>query len=330
MAAWAENSMFVAGRDVEEKRDFRIRGVIGSIIEMEGFVQETTRAFYDATDQEFKQDLAERFDLNDFNIDGGFATVGLSTETIWTYFTLQFDLLAMNPETDTVARRNYYIDVDDVSFNGRSFENMQIPEGTRIKADLAGALVELNGLYTPFTFEPNDSVLFTPWVGLGLFLFFGAYDIDAGPPQGVIQYQFPPEDFVVGGSADGFIGGGMPELGLGGELILGRKEEMNLIIQGHVGFFSYDGSTRYVTTSEHRDKDADIDHLRARVQVSAEFPLESGRVITLGGQFETIDSEATIESEPGTEDEIIARRERFDKEIEFKMTTGTAFVGLTF
>jgi len=180
---------FVSGRAVDESRDVELRGIVGTVSEMSGFVQETTRAFYDASDQQFKQDLAERFDLNDFNVDGGYATVGIGWERIWKYFTLQIDLLFMNPETDAVARRNYYIDVDKVSFNGRSFENLQIPEGTPFSVDIFATLTEINALYTPFTFKASDSLQFTPWIGLGLFLFLGQYDIDAGPAKGVIQHQ---------------------------------------------------------------------------------------------------------------------------------------------
>jgi hypothetical protein len=329
----ASAGSFVSGREVSETRDVKLRGIVGTVSEMSGFVQETTRAFYDASDQQFKQDLAERFDFNDFNVDGGYATVGVGWERIWKYFTLQIDLLFMNPETDAVARRNYYIDVDDVSFNGRSFGNIKIPEGTPFSVDIFATLTEVNALYTPFTFKPSDSFQFTPWIGLGLFLFLGQYDIDAGPATGVTQYQFPLEDFVVGGSAEGYLGAGLPELGIGGEVVLGDtsgKDSARLSLQGHVGVLQYDGGTGYFTTSDHREKDVDIDHVHSWVQVALEIPLKSGRTMSFGGKYDVISSDAEITSEPGTIEEIIARRERFDKQIEFEMTTATGFVGITF
>ncbi len=320
----------VSGREVPENRDAELRGIIGNVAEMSGYVQETTRAFYDASDQEFKQDLAERFDLNDFNVDGGYQAIGLGWERIWKYFTFQIDVLFMNPETEVVARRNYYIDVDEISFNGRKFENMQVPEGTPFSVDIFGTLTEMNLLWTPITIKSSDSAQFTPWLGLGLFLFLGQYDIDAGPSTGVIQYQFPPEDFVVGGSAEGTLGAGMPELGIGGELLLGKKDATRLSVQGHVGILQYDGGTSYFTTSEHREKNADIDHVHSWVQVAVEIPLDKDRALTIGGKYDLISSDAEITSEPGTVEEIIARRERFDKQIEFDMETASAFVGITF
>jgi hypothetical protein len=318
------------GRIVDPNRDFEIRGVIGSVTEMQGFVQETTRAFYDATDQQFKQDLAERFDLDDFDMDGGFLAIGVATENIWKYFTLQFELLFMNPETDAVAQRNYYIAVDSVSFNGQEFENQQIPAGTPFTAEIFGALTQINGLFTPITIQTSESFRFTPWIGIGFFGFFGEYEIDAGPARGVVQYQFPPENFVVGGTSDGYIGAGLPEIGIGGELMFGDDEGVNVVLQGHIATFQYEGSTSYFTSSSRRDKDADIDHVHGWLQGSLEFPLESGRALTVGGKLDMIQSEVEILSEPGTTEEIIARRERFDKRVDFEMTTATAFIGVTF
>ena len=318
------------GRVIDEHRNFEIRGVVGTVTEMQGFVQETTRAFYDATNQKFKQDLAERFDLNDFDMDGGFLAAGIATENIWEYFTLQFELLFMNPETDTVAQRNYYIAVDGMSFNGQEFDNQQIPTGTPFTAEIFGALAEINGFFTPITIQVSESFRFTPWIGIGLFMFFGEYEIDAGEAKGVVQYQFPPENFVVGGESDGYIGAGLPEIGIGGEMTFGNSKGVNVVVQGHIATFQYKGSTSYFTTSSRRDKDVDIDHVHGWLQAALEFPLESGRALTVGSKIDMVQSKVDIQSEPGTIEEIIARRERFDKRVDFEMTIATAFVGITF
>lgn len=328
--ASAAESKFSKGRDIGDKRDFQVRVVAGQVMELEGFVEETTRAFYDATDQSFKQADAERFDLDDFEVDGGFATVGFSLERAWKYITFQFDLLGMNPTTDAVARRNYYISVDEVTFQGRQYENMQIPEGTPFSADIFGTVVGLNGLYTPFSYRPSPNVRFTPMIGLGLFLFFGTYDIDAGPARGTTLYEFPPEEYVVAGSAEGFLGAGIPELVLGGELVFGAPDKVNFAVQGTFGYFAYDGSTRYLTTSDEREKNADIDHFHTRLRLALELPMKSGRAFTVGAQYELIESDAYISSKAGTVEQIIERRERFDKDIDFRLSAGTGFVGLTF
>ena len=170
----------------------------------------------------------------------------------------------------------------------------------------------------------------SPFLDLGLFMFLGYYDIDAGEATGVVQYQEPPEDFVVGGQADGFIGAGLPELGLGCEIRMGQPDDVNFVMQGHYSVCQYDGSSKYLTTSSGRDKDVDIDHVNARLRCSVEFPMQSGRCVTLGVEYQLIDMDVAITSQSDSEEEIIENRERFDKFAELKMQYAAAMLGLTF
>ncbi len=155
-------------------------------------------------------------------------------------------------------------------------------------------------------------------------------EIDAGAPSGVIQYMNPQEDFVVGGQADGVVGLGLPELGLGGQLRIGSPGAVNLVLQGRYAILQYDGDMSYFTSSRHREKNVDIDHFNARVSCALEFPLASGSCITLAAQYQLIESEAAVTSKDATTEEIIARRERFDKDVDFTMGVGTAMLGMTF
>ncbi len=322
--------LFVGGRDYDEKRDAQLRITAGMITEIEAMIQETTRKYYDATDQQFKQDLAESFDLDDFNFDDGYPTVGLSYENAARWLTFQFDAHVSQADTEAVAQRNYYIGVGGVEYGGREYDHMMIPEGRSFNMDLTALYMELRGLFTPFTFKPDEGVRFTPWVDLGLVVFAGNYDIDAGTAEGVTQYQNPPEDFVVGGQADGTVGLGLPELGIGAQLRIGDPGMANLVLQGHYAVLQYDGGTSYFTSSQHREKDVDIDHFNAKVSCGLEIPMRSGRCVTLALQYQLIESEAAITSKEGTTEEVIARRERFDKDVEFRMGTATAMLGLTF
>jgi len=330
VAVTAGDGVFRAGREIEDGRDFKLRVTVGQIQNFEAVVQETTRAFYDVSGRAASQQDAENYDLNDFGMDDGYPTLGFSLERVWKYFSLQLDAAAMEPDTETVARRNYYIQVGDVTYNGRSYEHMKIPEGTRFSVDAIAGIIELRGLFTPFTFMPAENVRFTPWIDMGLFGFAGDYDIDAGPATGVTQYQEPPEDFVVGGKASGTGGLGLPELGLGGELRLGGAGEVNFVLEGHYAVCEYDGSTKFLTTNSHREKDLDLDHVNMRLRGFLEVPLKSSRCLTIGVQYQSIESDALIESSSDDPDEILARRERFDKEVEFEMESIQAMVGLTF
>ena len=322
---------FRAGRSEPGSRDFRISAALGTLSEIQGAVEETTRAYYDATDQTFKQDFAEAYDLNDFDITDGYTTIGFSLESMWKYFTLQLDTAIFNAESDTVAKRNYYIGVgEDIEFQGQGYDNLLIPEGTPFRMEMIAAVIELRGLYTPFTYAPNESIRVTPWVGLGLFGFVGQYDIDAGNPSGVTPYLYPPEDFVIGGQSEGLAGLGLPEIGMGGELRLGREGGANVILQMHYAVCRYDGSTKYIVSSRHREKNADIDHVNMETRCMLEFPMAENRAFLLGIQYQYVESEADITHAATTEEEIIESRERFDKRVDFKMEALTAMAGVTF
>jgi hypothetical protein len=311
--------------------DAHIRLMIGAVSDIQGLVEETTRTFYDVSGQPEKQELAERYDLQDFGMDDTYPVLGVGMEWIWRYITLQWDLLFMNPDTDTVAQRNYYIGVgEDIQFEGQGYDNLLIPEGTPFSMELLGAVTELRMLYTPVTFQPAEGVLFTPFLGLGLFLFGGYYEIDAGQPQGVTQYLNPPEDFVIGGASEGYVGIGLPEYGGGAEVRFGRPGRPNVVLQGQYLLCDISGSTKYLTSSSHREKDAEIDHTSIWARGLLEFPMQSGRRFFVGVQYQQIESNALISSTGETEEEILEKRERFDKRVAFEMTALTALVGITF
>lgn len=321
---------FRAGRVRPPERNAAVRIHAGSIINVEGSVEETSRLFYTVVGREADQATREDYDIEDFGMDGGYATLGFSTESIWSYFTLETDLLLLDMDTSSTAIRNYYIGVDSVRFAGNDYEYMQIPEGRPFTAELTGVIADLRGLITPFTLEVNDHFAATPWISVGLFFLAGTYEIDAGTPSGLIQYQNPPETFVVGGTGDGTFGGGLPEIGAGGELRFGAIENVHLLVHANVAICTYSGSTDWITTSDHREKDIDLDHLNIKAGASLEIPLESGRALTVGAQLHMIDTEATITTQGGTVEEIIAARERFDKEVDFEMLIATGSIGWRF
>jgi hypothetical protein len=323
--------VFTGGRDLGDTRDFVIRGTFGQISELEAMVQETTRSYYDTVGESFRQADAENYNLNDFGLDDGYATVGISLEKAWNYFTFQFDANIMNPKVDTVAQRNYYIGIGEaIEYGGSSYHNMKIPEGTRFTMDILSGTTELRGLITPFTFRPIDSFRFTPWIDTGLFMFLGQYDLDAGPSTGVAEYLRPVEYFVVGGQSKGFLGMGLPELGLGGEFRIGTDDGPNIVLQGHYAVCEYEGSTGYLTSSKHREKNVDLEHVNYRARCSMEFPFQGGRAFVLGVQYQHVESEASITASAETPEEIIATQERFDKEVQFKIVSVSAMAGFTF
>ncbi len=322
---------FRAGRYLEDNRDFGLRVGYGSVEEFEGLVEETTRKLYDVTGSYWKQDDAESFSLNDFGLDGPFPSFAVSMEKAWKYLTLQLDSTLLDLNASTVARRNYYIGVgDDIEFDGQSYDHMKIPKFTPFTVDMAGGTIEMHLAITPFTFMPADWFRVTPMLELGLFGFAGRYEIDAGPAQGVTQYQDPPVDFVVGGQASGVVGVGLPEGGGGLELRLGGDGAVNLVLQGHYTMMAYDGSTKYLTSSQHREKNVDMEHSNIRGRLLLEIPLRGSRSVVLGVQYQVVETEAFISSTATDPDEILEKQERFDKNVALYLESFHGLLGYTF
>jgi hypothetical protein len=323
--------VFRGGRTLADERDFSLRATAGQISDFQVMVQETTRRVYDVTGETWKNDTAEGYDLNDFNIDDSHYTFGLALEKGWKYFTMQVDASYVSISSSVVAQRDYYLGIGNkISYNGRTYDRLMIPEGTEFSFDVDGLTLDMRLLFTPFTFHPFEAVQLTPFLDLGVFGYAGMYDIDAGAPKGVKTYQNPPEDFAIGGQADGTLGMGMPQYGGGAELRIGSQHTVNLVVQASYTLLTYDGSSSLLTSSAEREKNADIDHRNLRVRTFLEFPLRSGRCLMAGVEYQQVESEGIISAAAETEAEILANRERFDKEVEFSMTSLKAMVGVAF
>jgi len=330
-ASVSQAGVFAAGRVLDDEHDAGFRITAGVITDIELMVQETTRKLYDVTGDTWKQDTAENYSLNDFDVEDNEPMVGLSFEKAWKFFSLQFSLTGMNPSVDTTARRNYYISVgESVEYMGQSYDHMKIPEGTQFSMDVVGGTLELTGLITFFTLQPMDGLRITPWIDIGLFGFAGEYDIEAGEVQGVTQYQNPPKDFVIGGKSSGTVGAALPQYGGGGEIRIGGPESLNLVLQGHYLVCQYDGSTEWVTTSDHREKNLDLDHVNLRARLFLEIPAGESCSFMLGVQYQSIETEGVIESTATSEAEVLEQRERFDKKAEFRMESLQGVLGFTF
>ena len=321
----------VAGRAVPESRDKRFSLTFGTVQNMEGMVEETTRKLYDVTGSYWKQDDAETFSLNDFGMNDSYTSVGFEFENNGDFFTFMWDAAFMDMSAASTARRNYYIGVGDgIEYNGSKYTNMRIPEGTDFTLDILGCQSDMRCLFTPFTITPAKTVRFSPWLNLSLMMFLGQYDIDAGPVTGTYVYMNPPENFVQGGSSGGFLGLALPEIGGGGELRIGQTDGFELVMQGNYAICNVEGSTKFLVSSRHREKDAAIEHENIFGRVMLNFPFGEGRAFTLGAEYQQIDTEALITSSATDPDEILANQERFDKYIRFHMESTMILAGVTF
>ena len=204
-----------------------------------------------------------------------------------------------------------------------------IPAGTRFSADLTGNATELNLLFVPIGFNAGDVLRINPSFGFGVLLFGGKYELDAGATTGVKTYQNPPEDFAIGGSSSGYTILGAPQWGPGLDVRLGKADGLQVDLQVQYLFASYDGSTAWLTTSDHREKDLDFDHENLRLRGQVEIPLQR-LALTFGVQAQWIQTDGTVSSSATDPNVILERQERFDKEFSFQMDSVMATVGIAF
>ena len=286
---------------------------VGQIIDVSGRIDETFRAFYKATGQDWKQSLAESYKLEDFGVDAPYTTFGLHYRRDWRYFAFRWDLSAFSLSADAKARRDYYIGLgDDVRYGGRKYDHMKIPAGSSFSVDFKGGLMDGVLSFTPLELAFSDTFSIVPSLDLGLAVFGGEWSIDAGAARGTTTYQNPPVDFVVGGSSSSLVGAGAPMLGAGLAFRVGRNDWVQWITRLNAGFFSYDGSTRFFTGSG-REKDLELDYASFGVETRVELPMTETTCLELGGRLRWMSIDAEIRSKERDVAKIVAARERFDK-----------------
>jgi hypothetical protein len=299
-----------------DNRNSQWRLYFGAITSIKGTVDETFRAFYAATGQDYKQALAESYDLGDFGVDGPYQTIGFHYDHAWKYWAFKWDMLFFDISTDATARRNYYIGVGkDISYGGHDYDHLMIPKGDDFSIELFGTMADLMFSFTPVTFfyGGDDDMRLTPSLDLGLVLFGGQFKIDDGSPRGTTVYQNPPVDFVIGGNSVKFIGGGAPKIGIGATFVKGRDGEPQWVSHADIGYFTYDGSTKPFTSSGHREKELDVSMFSLGAETGFILPLGDSLALTGGIRLQFLSLAGEIRSKEKETEKIISARERFDK-----------------
>ena len=318
------------GSQRPEMRDHEWRLYIGGITTLSGHVDETFRAFYAATGQDYKQALAESYDLDDFGIDCPYAAYGLQYEREWKWWAFKWDLKFFKISSDAKAKRDYYIGTGkDIKYRGRSYDHLMIPKGRNFSVDILGGMTDFMFSFTPFTFYygGGDDCKLTPSLDLGLTIFGGKMDVDAGRTTGSTVYQNPPVDFAVGGKGSSVVGAGAPKIGIGADLRLGPDDGFQFIFHGDIGYFAYDGGTKFLTSSSHREKNIDVSYLAVTGEAGCAMPLSDGSSFTFGVRLQVISLDAEITSKEKDTAAVIAARERFNKSADLMMTTFMFYVG---
>lgn len=330
----ASAEFLAAGRVVDPERSFTLQASVGQVRDIKGGVTETTRRLFELEGRDPSTFAPESYTFEELGLGDSEPTFGIAFEKNWRYFTLRGDLSYMCAEANAAPPRDFFIGVDDIEFQGRSYEYMKLEDGIPYEASLDAALISLRLQYTPFTLGAEHVISFTPLVHVGFFAIAGTFEVSQGEPQRIQIYENPPREYVVGGKGDGTLGGFAPEIGVGGEfrIWLGRNQygDRELALQGTYAIFEYDGSSDALGISSRNEKDLDVDYEMLELRAMLYLPISSGSDLVIGAEYKMMTANAESRSRARTLSEAQENREKFDKEIDLELSIVNAFVGLRF
>ena len=338
-----------AGRYFDnDERPMTINLTLGQFKINSGKVEETRRAYDNNEKPTGYEAFLSSYSFDELGLVGSYPTYGLNFEKQWKYFTLRMEgsyikanasaVAAAHPTASNVPDRDkgYYISVGDISFDGQSYERMFIPEGQSFDANVDGASAAIRGLITPISFGTSEDVVtFTPWIHLGVYAVGGHYKIDAGPARGTVEYEVPPETYVVGGEGTGDVGAALPEIGLGGELRIWlgamRNGDATLSLQADLAYLTYTGNTGDLGISEENEKEIDLTYQNLEFSAMVELPVSPNFDLVMGVAYRIMT--ATMDLSSRNRDEQAQEstfHEKYDKHGDFDSSFLYGSVGVRF
>lgn len=321
-----------AGRNYDPDRSFSVSLSAGKITDIQGGVQETTRRLFEVTGEPERNTGQESYDFNELGLDESELLYGVQLEKMWKYLTLRFDLSTLSAEASATPDRDFYIGVDEISFQGQNYSHQKLEEGIPYHAELDGIIASLGFDITPFTLNPSGVVQATPWVHLGILGVIAEFEVDQGPALRLEEYENPPRTYVVGGHGSGDNGVVSPEIGLGGEVKVKLGERLqrpvSLALQGTYSIFDFKGDTSDLGVSSDTDKDLDYDYDSYELRARFEIPLTQTTDFLIGAAYRVITVDASSKAKDRSLEETLEEREKFDKDITLDLTMVTGFVGL--
>jgi len=339
-----------AGRafDNEGERPTSINFTLGQFSLNSGKVEETRRAYDNNENPSGYEAYLSSYSFEELGLVGSYPTYGINFEKQWKYFTLRLEGNYINAEADAVADmhptasnvadkdKGYYISVDEASFNGQTYKYMFIPNGQAFNASIDGVSAAIRGLITPFSFGNHDDVVsFSPWLHLGVYAVGGHYKIEAGPASGTVQYEVPPETYVVGGTGEGDVAAALPEVGAGGEIRiwLGRMRNGDAVLslQTDLAYLTYQGNTGDIGVSADNEKDVDMTYQNLEFAVMLELPVSPKFDMVMGVTYRIMTAEADLYSKNRDEQaQETTFHEKYDKHADVDTSFLYGSVGVRF
>lgn len=323
----AASAAAVAGRVIDAEFKSRLTFNLGDRSPIDGGVQETERPL-NSVREEITPEEAESFTFEELGLEESETTYGLTFEHQWKWVTLFVNGTYMEASAHGTAPRDLFIGVKDARFGGVEYNYQRIPKGTAYASDIDLFTANFRTAITPVTLNSGGSVEFVPWIVIGLYTLAGQFDIDAGPALGVQQYEDPPRLYVVGGTSEGEAAAFAPEIGAGGELLFRVGEQARVTLQASYVFAELSGSTSDLGVNSRNEKDIDLDYEALEGRLYYELPLNDRLKLLLGGEYRRVEVDALAEAKDQTAEEILERREKFNKNVDLAIETITFNVGL--
>lgn len=334
-ASICRSAEFHPGRDVDPDRSLSIEASYGVVQNLEGKITETKRAYSDGRGPSSFSRYLENYDFEELGFDDEYTAIGVRLQKKWKYFTAGASVHYSKLEASGRAEREpFALGVGGVSYQGKDYDYMLIEQGQKYDAEIQTGIFLFSLDWTPFHVVSEERwITFTPWLHLGLLGVVGHYDIDAGPAKGVTTYEFHPYDYVVNGSADGFNGGAVPDIGFGGELKLGvmpvEDRMINLVLQAQYFFLNMNASLGDFGVDSRNDKDIDVSYSGYEMNAYLEIPVNETRDLLVGLRFRHTEADVDIEAKRRSQSEQDARKEKYDKSANLDFDTVFATVGIT-
>lgn len=301
----------------------------GRLADLDGRVRETKRAGTEIPGwQAGYGKRLESYSLQELGFDASCGTVGTGFEKSWRFLRLALDVLYAGPTVEGIAPRDFYLGVDKVSYGGSEYEYLMIPRGSRYEGEIQAVWAALKMRATPMHLAWGEALAFAPWMSVGVCGLLGKYDLDAGPARGLVSYEVPPREYVVGGTAEGLAGAALPRWGVGGEVraFLGRSAygPVTLRAGGDAYFLDYAGDTDALGISARHDKALDLTYRGYELQAVLHVPFSAAADLLVGVQFERLEASATAEARGDVTDE------KYDKDVRLELSRSLAIIGLRF
>lgn len=315
---------WAGGRQVEKGKRMRLVASIGQQSPIEGGVEETFRPVNELREN---PDSPESYTFSELGLDESDETLGLKLEYQWKWVTLFVDGTYLDALVTHTAPDDLFIGVEEVFFQGQKYEYQQIPVGTVYEGSIDLLALNTRLGITPWHVNAGGNAEFVPFFLVGLFTLAGQFEIDAGPPSELILYEFPPREYVVGGSSQGEAAAVAPEIGVGGEVMWRLGQRARLTWQTSYTIFEFAGSTSDFGVSSRNEKDIDLEYRALDSELFYELPLGGRSSLVVGLEYRHVDIDALSEAQDRAVEEVIQLQEKFNKDIDFSIETLVLNVG---